>query len=161
MTMSIHDHIIGLADKPQVKPPKISDPKVDSVLKDYVEVPKLLVGASKWAVDAWERLGRPQSPFTENGVKLMEVIIAMWEELDPQEAKRWYADRAEYQKEELDVSTQVQKHTGGSLASFPYMIFGMMKKFWPDVKVTGPNGRATCKKLCRRFPMFRMSKYRS
>jgi hypothetical protein len=154
--MPIRDNIVGLADKK-----KIVDSKTDSILKDYVEVPQILIGASQWAVDAWIRLGRPSSPFTDSGERLMKVLISMWEELYPNDSKQWYADRAEYQKEELSVSTQISKHTGGSLASFPYPLFRLMKRFFPDIKFSGIGGREVCKKMVRRFPMFRMSKFRS
>jgi hypothetical protein len=153
----LHDHLIGLADRK----PQVSDPKVDVILNNMEEIPEVVTAGSKWAVDAWVRLGSPTSPFTESGEKLVNVLIAMWEEMYPQDSHDWYEQRREYQKEELDVTTQVQKKTGGSLASFPYPLFQMFKRFFPDTKFTGITGRDTCKKMVRRWPMFKLSKFRS
>lgn len=159
--MSLHDHLIGNADKAKISSTKFVDRKVDALLNDMEEVPQILVGASQWAIDAWERLGKPNSPFTDSGERLMKVLIAMWEELYPIDAKEWYESRVEYQNAELSSSEQVRKHTGGSLASIPLPIYRMMMKFFPTTKLNGIHGREVCKKLCRRYPMFKMSRVRS
>lgn len=145
----IQDKLIGNADKP-----RISDPKIDEQLENLEEVSYLAVGASKMIVDIWKRLGKPNSPFTESGEKMVNVIIATWEELYPQDARDWYNTRAEYKKEELSITEQVHKKTGRSLASYPYPIFQMLKKVFPAVKL---GERDVCKKFVRKWPMFRMA----
>jgi len=79
----LHDHTIGLADK--VSSVKVTDHKVDSLLNEMEVLPQITISASQWLTDAWVRLGKPESPFTENGEKLLNAIIATWEELYPQE----------------------------------------------------------------------------
>ena len=140
----LHDHIIGHAD--------IKDPKVDAVLKEFQQVPRESVVASKWLVDVWQQLGKPQDPLTPSGEKLMNVIIAVWQDLYPLEAKLWFAERLNYQKAELSITQQVHGHTGRSLASYPYPIYQMMKKLFPDFN---RGERKNVLRLVRKFPMFR------
>jgi len=153
--MALHDHLIGNADKQKIQSTKVIDSKVN--ISDYEEVPELAIGGSKYAVDIWVRLGRPTTPFSVSGAKLVDALITMWQELYPAQAKDWYATRAEYQKAELDVQEQVRKETGGSLASYPLPLFQMMKKVFPTIKL---GERETCKKMIRKWPMFRMSQVR-
>lgn len=142
----LHDHIIGHADK------KISDPKVDSILKEFQEVPREALVASRWLTSVWNELGKPPTPLSEAGEKLMKVIIAVWQDLYPLEAKLWFVERLDYQKEELSITQQVHGHTGRSLASYPYPIYQMMKKLFPDFN---RGERKNVMKLVRKFPMFR------
>ena len=69
----------------------------DKVLKigknEFEEIPETAVAASRWLVEIWERLGKPDTPLTEAGAKLMNVIITVWEELYPQDAVKWYENR--------------------------------------------------------------------
>lgn len=123
-------------------------------LKDYEEIPVTAVAASKWLVNIWERLGKPETPFTESGQKLMNVIIIVWQELYPKEAKEWLEARKEYKTNELSISTQVSQHTGRSLASYPFQIFMMMKKLFPTFK---PGERENCMKMVSIWPMFLMA----
>ena len=146
--MPLHDHIIGQSDlKKTPKEIKIGDTV-------YGTAPQAAVTASKWLTDLWIQLGRPQTPLTDAGSKLMKVIIAVWEDLYPQESKLWWEGRSEYKKEELDIKTQVHKRTGRSLASYPFPIFMMCKRLFPDFKM---GERKNAIKMARRFPMFQMA----
>lgn len=149
---SLHDKLIGNADR--INSVKVIDPKIDSILNDMEEIPVEVTAGSKWAVDAWVALGRPETPFTESGAKLVEILIGMWEELYPQDAREWYEARRDYKKEEMDITEQVHQKTGRSLASYPYQLFMVMKRFFPNVKL---GDRKTCMKMVRRFPMFRFA----
>jgi hypothetical protein len=120
----------------------------------YEEVPKLSLAASQILVDMHLHLGQPQSPLTPSGQKLMNVIISVWEDLYPKEAKEWTEERSMYKKEELPANVQVRKHTGRSLASFPAPIYHMMKKLFPTFNFTE---RKNCMKLVKLFPMFQMT----
>ena len=120
----------------------------------YGEIPQVAVVAAKWLVEVWDKLGRPESPLSESGEKLMKVIIAAWEDLYPKDAEDWYAARKEYQDNELSIPQQVHRHTGRSLASFPLPIFQMMKKVFPKYKI---NDRENVIKLVGKFPAFRMA----
>lgn len=146
---NLQDRILGHADR------RIKDPKVDSIINEYEEIPQIVVGASQMAIDMWKSLGKPGSPFTQNGEKFLKALIAMWEELYPQEAREWYASRKDYQNDELSINEQVHQRTGRSLASYPYVVYQMMRKFFPTIKL---GDRKTCIKIVRRFPLFRMAR---
>jgi hypothetical protein len=122
--------------------------------EEFETVPEISLFASKELVDMWERLGRPESPLTESGEKLMKVIIAVWEELYPEQVKHWTEDRKQYKVNELTTKEQIYQHTGRSLASYPYPVFMMMKKLFPNFR---PVDRANCMKMVRKFPMFSMA----
>ena len=77
--------------------------------EEFVELPKEAVLASKWIVDIWVKLGKPQTPFTTSGSKLMNVIIAVWQDLYPLQVKEWTEERATYKKEELLITEQVHR----------------------------------------------------
>ena len=127
----------------------------DQVFKEeYEEVPQTAVLSSKWLVEAWERLGKPETPLTPSGQKMMAVIITTWEELYPEEAKEWHKSRDVYKRNELPISEQVHKRTGRSLASYPFFIFQVMRRVFPKFK---PGDRDSCMKLIRVFPMFRFA----
>lgn len=100
---------------------------------------------------AWDKLGKPDSPLTESGQKLMEVIIATWRDTYPAESEEWLAMRSEYKENELSLREQI--NTGRSLASYPAYIYYVMKKMFPEFD---PVKRENCIKLVRRFPIFRM-----
>ena len=119
--------------------------------EEFVELPKEAVLASKWIVDIWVKLGKPQTPFTKSGSKLMNVIIAVWQDLYPLQVKEWTEERATYKKEELLITEQVHRQTGRSLASYPMPIFQMMKKVFPKFKV---GDRSNTLKLVRKWSMF-------
>jgi hypothetical protein len=120
----------------------------------YETLPDVVTYSSRWLVEMWERVGRPDSPLTDSGEKMMRVIIAVWEELYPKEAKKWYEERKNYQNSELPITEQIHKRTGRSLASYPYQVFMMMKVIFPNFK---PGKRENCIKLVKKFPMLRMA----
>jgi hypothetical protein len=122
--------------------------------EEYEELPRIVTASSKMLVDTWEFLGRPDTPLTDSGSKLLAAIIAVWEELYPADAKRWYSDRKDYARSELPINEQIYKHTGRSLASYPFPVFQMMKKLFPKFK---PGDRQSCMKLVAKFPLFRMA----
>jgi hypothetical protein len=103
-------------------------------------------------VNVWQDLGKPDSPLSPAGEKLMKVIIAVWEDLYPLDARAWYAERLSYQKAELNITEQVHGHTGRSLASYPYPIYQMMKKLFPDFK---RSDRKNVLKLIKKFPLLK------
>lgn len=105
-------------------------------------------------VFAWDQLGKPDDPFSEAGKKLMNVIIATWEDTYPDLASKWYEDRDEYQRSEMTTKEQVYQKTGRSLASYPMYIFTIMKKVFPNVKLSD---RDTSMKMVKHYPMFRMA----
>ena len=123
-------------------------------LKDYQELPPTVTFASKMLAQTWEILGKPEDPLSEAGSKLMYAVIAVWEELYSDDAKKWAEDRKDYKKAELSTREQVAHHTGRSLASYPFPIFQMMKKLFPKFKATE---RQNCMKMVARFPMFLMA----
>lgn len=104
-------------------------------------------------IKVWEKLGRPQDPFSPAGEKLMNIIIATWEDTFPIESRAWYEERKEYQKEELTITEQVRKNTGRSLASYPFYIFQVMKIMFPGLKLSD---RDTNIKMVKKYPVFRM-----
>lgn len=122
--------------------------------EEYEEIPAVSVKASEIIVEMWEELGRPSNPFTDSGEKLLDIMIAVWEDLYPKDSREWFAARKEYQDHEMSIGEQVKKRTGRSLASFPMPLYKMMKQVFTDVKLTE---RETCMKLIKRWPMFRMA----
>lgn len=123
--------------------------------KDTYDIPSdMVVITSKWLVDAWEHLGRPDTPLSDAGEKMLAIIIAAWEENCPEEAKAWHEARKDYKVNEMSTREQVHKHTGRSLASYPFMVYQAMRKLFPDFK---PGDRQNCIKLVARFPMLRMA----
>ena len=122
--------------------------------EEFEELPAIVTFTSKYMVDIWDKLGRPDSPLTDAGAKMMNVMIIAWEELYPEDAKKWYEERKSYKNSELSINEQVHKRTGRSLASYPYQIFMMMKTLFPKFK---PGDRVQCMKLIRKFPIFKMA----
>lgn len=120
----------------------------------YDEVHPQAVVASKVVVDMWIGLGRPSDPFTEAGKKLMDIIISVWEDCYPKDAREWHAARKEYQDAEMTISEQVSKRTGRSLASYPYTVFAMMNAVFPGFD---PTERKNCIKMVAQWPQFRFA----
>ncbi len=121
---------------------------------NYDIMPKAASAGSKIISDMYIRLGRPENPFTPSGEKLMNIIIAVWEDLYPKEAKVWYDERRDYKSAELTISEQVTRRTGRSLASYPFAIYQIMRTVFPTIE---PAERATCMKMIARWPMFQMA----
>jgi len=130
------------------------NPNVIKVGKDTYDVisPEAVL-ASRWLIDAWDKLGRPKTPFTQSGQKLMDIIIAVWEDLYPIESKIWHNERRDHLKNEMTITQQVYGHTGRSLASYPMPIFKMMRVVFPDFK---PAERKNCMSMVKKWPMFKM-----
>lgn len=120
----------------------------------YEEVPQEANAAAVVISDWWQKLGRPDTPLSESGTKLMDIVIAVWEDLYPRERIEWLALRQEYKKAELSTLEQVRKQTGRSLASYPLPIYNMMRKVFPNFD---PTKRANAMKMVKRWPMFQMA----
>lgn len=122
-------------------------------LQDYEDVNLNAYGASAFLTLSWERLGKPADPIsTENGRKLMEIIIHVWAKELTQEYVEWKAIRDEYQQSELSIHDQVKQGTGRSLASYPMFVYKLMKKLFPTFD---PIERSNCMTLIKHFPIFR------
>lgn len=129
-----------------------SDPQID--LTEFEEISPESYQMTNTIVKIWERLGRPDDPFSPSGEVMLNTLIAAWEYLLPEEARLWYEQRKQYQKAELSVKEQVHQRTGRSLASYPYFIFKSMKKVFPSFKA---EQRDNCMRLVKKWPMFRMA----
>jgi len=122
--------------------------------QNFEVIPDIAIHSSRWLIEIYQRLGRPQNPFTETGKKMMDVIITAWFNLYPIESRIWLDERRNYQNTEKSITEQVHTHTGRSLASYPMPIFKMMKIVFPDFK---PAERKNCIKMVKRWPIFRMA----
>lgn len=122
--------------------------------EDFDYYPQSITTASKWLVEAYEKLGRPEDPLSEQGEKMMNLIVAVWQDLAPKDAVQWAKDRKDHLDNEMDVKEQSRKGTGRSLASIPYPVYTMMKKIFPNFDV---GKRETAIKFVKRFPIFRMA----
>lgn len=131
--------------------PKIEGGKT-TYKEEYEIIPPDAVAASRIIVDIWKQLGKPDSPLTPTGEKLMKIIISVWEDLYPEQRILWYAERTEYQKGEKSIKEQVRGQTGRSLASYPLPIYSMMKKVFPNFDA---GERKNCIKMVKKYPMFR------
>lgn len=122
--------------------------------EEYEVIPPHTVQASKVIADMHELLGRPGDPYTTSGRKMMEIILSVWQDLDPVESKRWFDARSEYQESELSIKEQVHKGTGRSLASIPTPVYRMMQKVFPSMDLSSRDGFI---KLVKEYPIFRMA----
>ena len=133
-------------------------PKVEGdetkFIDQYEVIPPQAVASVQILMKMWDQLGRPKTPFTKPGTKLMNIIIAVWEDGYPKEAREWRADRKEYQKAEKPISEQVRKKTGRSLASYPLPIYNIMKKLFAGFD---PAERKNCKKMMKKWDMCRVA----
>jgi len=127
----------------------------DPIPNELPDVSPQRIVVSKVLADWWVKLGRPTTPLSKSGQKLMDIIIATWEDLFREESVLWYKEREDYKKSELPISKQVEKHTGRSLASYPMYIYQVMKGLFPNFNSTE---RKNCFKMCRKWPMFQMAK---
>lgn len=135
--------------------PKSRTIKIEN--EEYEIPTRQAIAVTNLIVAIWDKLGKPQDPFSESGRKLMEVIIATWEDTYPELSKQWYEDRKEYKNEELSIREQVHQHTGRSLASYPMYIYQIMKKVFPNVKLSN---RETSMKMVKHYPIFQMANKR-
>lgn len=119
---------------------------------DIYEIPSNQATAiTNYLVYAWEKLGKPEDPLSESGKKLMDVLLATWEDTYPTESYSWRKAREEHISSELSLKEQID--TGRSLASYPTYVFYLMKKLFPN---WDPIKRENCIALIREFPIFRM-----
>lgn len=121
---------------------------------EYQSVNPAALTATNLLIETWKRAGRPQTPFTKSGERIMNVIIAIWEDLYPVDRETWYAARSQYKNAELSIGEQVRRRTGRSLASYPMPIFKMMEVVFRGFD---PAERKNCIKMVRKWPMFQMA----
>ena len=122
--------------------------------EEYEEIPAEANAGAIIISDWWIKLGKPDTPLTDSGEKLMNIMIAVWEDLYPRERIEWLALRQEYKKAELSMLEQVRKQTGRSLASYPLPLYNMMKKVFPNFD---PTKRDNAMKMVKKWPMFLMA----
>lgn len=125
-----------------------------SLPEGFEEVPKAAILASKYLADAVYKLGKPHTPLTPSGQKVMAIIHAIWEELYPLDAKTWRSEIIEYQTNEMGIREQVAKQTGRSLASIPLPIFQMMTRCFPNYKL---DTRDQWLKFLKKYPVYRVA----
>lgn len=112
------------------------------------------VAVSNAITYAWQKLGRPETPLSESGRKLMQVIFATWEDTYPFESAEWKSLREEYQSNEMDIHEQSVQHTGRTLACYPMFVLHIMKRVFPNFD---PIQRDNCIKMATEYPMLRMA----
>lgn len=122
--------------------------------EEYEVIYPQSVAASKVLADMYVRLGKPEDPFSKAGEQMMRFIIAVWEDLYPQEVKYHKMRIKQYREDEKTVQEQVKEKTGRSLASVPTHIYRMMKKIFPNFKM---NSRDDFIKLTNKYPMFKVT----
>lgn len=119
--------------------------------EEYDVIDPTAVQASKIIVDMWIVLGKPKDPFSQAGKKVMDLIISVWEDMCPEDRIQWYKDRGLYKSSEKTIQEQVKQKTGRSLASYPYLIFMLMRTVF---KGFDPAERKNCMKMVKIWPMF-------
>lgn len=117
----------------------------------YDVIPAEVNAATTVLINLYKHLGRPTSPLTVSGEKMMNTIIAVWQDLYPREAAEWIRERTEYKRNEKSIREQVHTKTGRSLASMPAPIYNMYKKFFTDLPL---NKRDNWIKLIQKYPIF-------
>lgn len=123
----------------------------------YEEIPKHATVASRVIADMHKQLGEPDTPLSDAGEKMMNILIAIWEDMYGDDVAQWTASRKEYQGAEMTTREQIKHKTGASLASVPFPIYQMMKKVFPQYKLSS---RDDWMKFLQRYPMFSLSKAR-
>lgn len=134
--------------------PKPKNDIVEIGGEEYEVLPDVVNEALIAIMLTWDKLGRPKTVFSESGEKLMQVIIATWQDLYPKESRDWLQARLEYKRDEKSISQQVSSHSGRSLASIPLYIHKIMKAvFKEDTNLD----RKYYIKLVKDFPIFQMA----
>jgi hypothetical protein len=123
------------------------------IAKNFEQVPAESLVASRLIVDTYEGLGKPKDPFSDGGRKIVDLVIKVWQDLYPHEAKKWFKNKTEHLNAELTISEQVSQQTGRSLASYPFAVYQMLSRLFPDIKF---GEKKTCVKMIRHWPMFKM-----
>lgn len=124
--------------------------------EEYEEIPQLANAASIIISDMYIKLGQPDDPFSAQGEKMMNLIISVWQDLYPEDAREWFEARKDYQNSEMTTKEQVRQRTGRSLASIPRPIYDIMQKVFKNYKLSH---RDDYIKLVRRYPIFRMANH--
>jgi hypothetical protein len=101
----------------------------------------------------WDQLGKPDTPFSESGEKLMDLIIATWEDTFPKQHKQWIEERKLMHSSELSNREKIKKHTGRNLAAYPYYVYKMIKLVFPNFNFMERENQL---KLVKKWPVFRM-----
>lgn len=122
--------------------------------QEYDVIPHLALEATNLLIQQWNFLGRPQDPFSRAGEKIVNTIIAIWQDLYPLEYKLWADERKQYQDNEMTISEQVKQQTGRSLAAFPLPVYQMMSAVF---KGFDPAERKNCIKMVATWPIFRLA----
>jgi hypothetical protein len=123
-------------------------------LEDYDIIPPHLSTLTSFIVEVWQRLGKPTDPLSEAGQKLVNFVFDSYEELYPQEYKAWRESIKEYQLAEKTLTEQVRKHTGRSLISYPYWVFMILKKLFPNFDFVK---RENALKIAKTFKQFQVA----
>lgn len=111
------------------------------------------VNVAEYLFNIWERSGMPDTPFSAAGKQVMEAIFDAWQVILPQEVIEWKRERDEYQANEMTIKQQVRKGTGRTLASYPPLVYTLIKKMFPNLKMD----RTTHIKLAREYPMLKFA----
>lgn len=121
--------------------------------REYEQISASANAGSAFLTMMWEQLGKPKDPIsTQAGRKMMEVIINVWARELTQEYIEWKSIRSDYQDNELSTKQQVKQHTGRSLASYPMFVYQILKKMFPDYKISDRDNNI---KMVKHFPIFR------
>lgn len=123
-------------------------------MDEYQIISSERIAVTQALSNLWEKFGRPSSPLSKSGKKLVDVLIATWEDLFPEESKIWHEQRKNYKAAELDIKQQIKGHTGRSLASYPMYIHKMLKVLFPEFDHTE---RKNCIKMVKEWPMFQFA----
>ena len=119
---------------------------------DYIIPTRQGFAISDTIAKVWDRLGRPDSPLSKSGEKLMEVIIATWEDTYPTQYKEWQEARKEHLSSEMSIKEQIKGKTGRSLASYPTYVYYLIRSIFPDFKFSERENQL---KMVKKYPIFR------
>lgn len=119
----------------------------------YEEFTLEQVKAAEALFNVWEKAGMPETPFSKSGKIVMDAIFDVWELVMPQEYNEWVEARKEYQQAEKTIKEQVKQRTGRSLASYPPLVFTLIKKIFPNLKLD----RQTHIRFAREYPLLRFA----
>jgi len=104
------------------------------------------------------KLGNPTDIDSESGLKLMDAIIGAWYKHFPQEAADWAHDRQidlDYEKSLRELASD--KGIGYNPASYPPVLFKLIKVMFPDLKL---QNKKVFQKLIKIYPgIFKTSNY--
>jgi hypothetical protein len=116
------------------------------------EIPTKQASAISSAIAyAFTQCGCPDTPLSDAGEKVMDVIIATWRDTYPKLSDEWFEERQLTRNEQMSTQDQVRKGTGRQLASYPMYIYEVMRKLWPKFKATERDNAIA---MVRRYPIF-------